>query len=59
MVFFRNVQLRWMPVKGDHSLTLALERPGASGDAGIYSDRVELQNIKARFPLPDFSGAYK
>ena len=59
MVFFRNVQVRWMPVKGEHAVTLALERPGASGDQGIYADRIELQNIKARFPLPDFSGAYK
>jgi hypothetical protein len=59
MVFFRNVQVRWMPIQGDTSLTFALERPGASGDAGVYADRVELQNIKARFPLPDFSGAYK
>jgi hypothetical protein len=25
----------------------------------VYADRVELQNIRARFPLPDFSGAYK
>ena len=58
--FFRNVQVRWMPIQGDSSsLTLALERPGASGDQGVYSDRIELQNIKARFPLPDFSGAYK
>ena len=48
-----------MPVKGDHNVTLALERPGASGDQGIYADRIELQNIKARFPLPDFSGSYK
>jgi hypothetical protein len=59
MVFFRNVQVRWMPLQGDRNLTLALERPGASGDQGIYADRVELQNIKARFPLPDFSGSYK
>ena len=59
MVFFRNVQVRWMPVKGEHAVTLALERPGASGDQGIYADRIELQNIKARFPLPDFSGSYK
>jgi DcaP outer membrane protein len=59
MVFFRNVQVRWMPLQGDRSLTLALERPGASGDQGVYADRVELQNIRARFPLPDFSGAYK
>ncbi len=58
MVFFRNVQVRWMPIKGASNLTLALERPGASGDQGIYSDRIELQNIKARFPMPDFTGAY-
>ena len=59
MVFFRNVQVRWMPMQGDTRLTLALERPGASGDAGIYADRIELQNIRARFPLPDFSGEYR
>jgi hypothetical protein len=59
MVFFRNVQVRWMPLKGDRSLTLALERPGASADQGVYAGRIELQNVRARFPLPDFSGAYK
>jgi hypothetical protein len=59
MVFFRNVQLRWMPMRGDKSLTLALERPGASGDPGTLAGRIELQNIKGRFPLPDFSAAYK
>jgi hypothetical protein len=58
MVFFRNVQVRWMPLKGDSNLTLALERPGASGDAGVLADRIELQNIKGRTPLPDFTGAY-
>ncbi len=56
MVFFRNVQLRWMPLRGNTSVTVAAERPGASGDQGAYSDRVELQNIKARFPMPDLSG---
>jgi hypothetical protein len=59
MVFFRNVQVRWMPITGEHAVTLALERPGASGDQGVYSDRIELQNIRGRFPLPDFSGSYK
>ena len=58
MVFFRNVQVRWMPIKGDTNLTLALERPGASGDAGVLADRIELQNIKGRTPLPDFTGQY-
>jgi len=59
MVFFRNVHFRWMPVRGEHSMTLALERPGASGDQGIYADRIELSGITARFPVPDFSAAYK
>ena len=52
---YRNVQFRWTPVASEHSnLMVALERPGASGDQGPYADRIELQNIKARFPLPDF-----
>ena len=59
MVFFRNVQLRYMPAIGDHNVVIALERPGASGDQGVYADRVELDGIRPRFPLPDFSAAYK
>jgi hypothetical protein len=57
MVFFRNVQLRWMPVRNDRTeLVLALERPGASADQGIYAGRIELQGIKPKFDMPDFSG---
>ena len=60
MVFFRNVQLRWTPIStGGRTLMVAIERPGASGDAGVYADRVELQGIQGRNVLPDFSGAYK
>ncbi len=59
MVFFRNVQARWMPLRGDQDLMFALERPGASADQGVYSGRVELQGVTPRFPLPDLSGAYK
>ena len=57
MVFFRNVQIRWMPIRRKTgSVTLALERPGASGDQGIYADRIELSNIRPRFNFPDLSG---
>ena len=59
MVFFRNVQVRWMPIQGDTRLTLAIERPGASGDAGVLADRIELQNVKGRNPVPDVSGEYR
>src|SRR5512134_3680811 len=40
MVFFRNVQVRWTPIQGDNTFMVALERPGASGDAGVYAGRV-------------------
>ncbi len=59
MVFFRNVQVRWMPLRGNHELFLALERPGASADQGRFADRIELQNVKGHFPAPDFSAHYK
>ena len=59
MPLFRNVQVRWMPIKGDTRMTIALERPGASGDAGVLADRIELQNVKGRFPAPDLSGEYR
>ena len=60
LAWYRNVQFRWTPVADEHSnLMFALERPGASGDQGVYADRIELQNINARFPIPDFTAAYK
>lgn len=60
MVFFRNVQVRWMPVnKGNHQLWFALERPGASGDLGTVASRIELQHIQGRFPAPDLSARFR
>jgi hypothetical protein len=59
MAFFRNVQVRYMPIQGDTRLTIALERPGASADAGDYASRVELANVKPRFPVPDLSAEYR
>jgi hypothetical protein len=60
MVFFRNVQVRWTPYSKDGKTAMvALERPGASGDAGVYANRIELQDIQSRSALPDFSGAFK
>jgi DcaP outer membrane protein len=59
MAFFRNVQVRYMPIQGDTRFTIALERPGASADGGIYADRVELQDIKPHFPVPDLSAEYR
>jgi hypothetical protein len=60
MVFFRNVQVRWMPIReANRRLTLALERPGASNDAGLLADRIELEDVTGRFPMPDISGEFR
>jgi outer membrane DcaP-like protein len=59
MAFFRNVQVRWMPLQGDSFATIALERPGASADASDFADRIEIQNLRGRFPYPDLSGEYR
>jgi hypothetical protein len=56
MVLFRNLQFRWMPIRNDRTqLTFAIERPGASADGGVYTDRIELQGIKPKFDMPHFS----
>ncbi|HET6277834.1 MAG TPA: DcaP family trimeric outer membrane transporter [Candidatus Polarisedimenticolia bacterium] len=58
MVFFRNVQVRYMPMQGDNELFIALERPGASGDPGVLVGAPAVA-LTGRFPLPDLSGHYR
>ena len=60
MVFFRNIQLRYMPIMGDRNhVSIALERPGASGDGGDYDDIIQARGLTPRFPLPDLSAEYR
>jgi hypothetical protein len=61
MVFFRNVQLRWTPWQdeGGSRFAVALERPGASADQGVYAGRIELEGVTGRFPLPDLSAQFR
>jgi hypothetical protein len=59
MVFFRNVQVRYAAMQGNNELFIALERPGASADQGAFSGRIELADVSAHLPLPDFSAHFK
>jgi DcaP outer membrane protein len=60
MLFFRNTQVFWEPyVNGDSNIRVAIENPGASGDAGRLANRVELSNVVGRFPAPDLTGHYR
>jgi DcaP outer membrane protein len=59
MVFFRNIQVRYAALQGANEVFIALERPGASADAGPYQGRIELDSVSSHFPLPDLSAHYK
>jgi hypothetical protein len=59
MANIRNLQVRYMPIQGDTKLTIALEKPGATADEGVYSDRIELKSVKAHFTLPDLTAEYR
>jgi hypothetical protein len=58
MAFFRNVQVRYMPIQGETFMTIALERPGASADGSTYSEVNSLASVKGNFPAPDLSAEY-
>ncbi|HEY4212554.1 MAG TPA: DcaP family trimeric outer membrane transporter [Steroidobacteraceae bacterium] len=55
----RNILVYWRPLNDGNRFTIALERPGATGDGGIYADRIDLQDVHLRFPLPDLTTAYR
>lgn len=59
MSLCKNVQIRFIPVQGKNRLAIALERPGASADQGIYRDRIELSDVKPKFNLPDLSAEFR
>jgi hypothetical protein len=59
MSLCKNVQIRFTPIQGRDRLAIALERPGASADQGIYRDRIELTDVKPKFNLPDLSAEFR
>jgi len=62
MTFFRNVQVFWRAYEDSTSqFTVALERPGASGDAGVFADRIDIAgfSLRPRYPWPDFTTGYR
>lgn len=59
MSLCKNVQFRYIPLNGKTRLAFALERPGASADEGIYTNRIELDDVKPYFNLPDFSAEFR
>jgi hypothetical protein len=59
MVFYRNVQLRWTPVKGATTLAVALENPGNDVNLGVSEDPEWQGNVQSKNDLPDFTARAK
>jgi hypothetical protein len=62
MVFYRNVQIRYMPINSEtKELWIALERPGAGADKGTVStpEFPGLDSVKAHLSAPDVSAHFK
>jgi hypothetical protein len=64
MPFLRNIQIRYTPImNANHSLAVALERPGASSDQGQYGEDFVyaslLDDVKPRFSVPDLTAEYR
>jgi hypothetical protein len=59
MSLCKNVILRYNPLQGRNHLSIALERPGASADQGVYRDRIELEDVAPKFALPDLTAEFR
>jgi hypothetical protein len=60
MLFFRNLQVFWQPINDDGDrLTFSIENPGGSGDGGLVAERIAIEGVRARYPLPDFAAEYR
>jgi hypothetical protein len=58
MIFYRNIQFRYMPVKSEHnSVAISFENPGASGDSGVLAG--SYANTVAHWPVPDLAAHYR
>jgi len=60
MIFYRNIQFRYMPVKTEeNSVAISLEKPGASGDPGVLANDESLTGVVGHYPLPDLAAHYR
>lgn len=59
MVFYRNVQFRYMPLQGEDAVAISLEDPGGSGDPGVLVGNPRITDFKPRFPAPNLAAHYR
>ncbi|MBL8197850.1 MAG: porin [Chromatiales bacterium] len=59
MVFLRNPQIRWTPIKGDSTFAVAIENPGNDIDSGQYREVDDFPGAQGDQELPDLTAHYR
>lgn len=61
MVFLRNAQVRWTPIRGDHTLAVAIEQPSSDIDVGEFDRLIDGLGLDVRGVnrMPNFTGRYR
>jgi hypothetical protein len=48
-----------MHIQDDSKLTIDLEKTGATADEGLYTEQLDLKNVKPQFTLPNLTAEYR
>lgn len=59
MVFLRNPQIRWTPIKGNQTFAVAIENPGNDIDSGQYREVADFPGAQGDQELPDLTAHYR
>jgi DcaP outer membrane protein len=59
MVFLRNPQIRWTPIKGDSTFAVAIENPGNDIDSGQFREVGDIPDAQGDQEYPDFTTHYR
>ena len=59
MVFLRNPQIRWTPLKGDSTFAIAIENPGNDIDSGQFREVADFPGAQGKQDLPDFTARWR
>jgi hypothetical protein len=61
MVFLRNPQLRWTPIRGDHTFAVAIEQPFSDIDVGTFDRALGALDLDAVgvARIPNFTSRYR
>jgi hypothetical protein len=59
MVFLRNPQIRWTPVKGDQTFAIAVENPGNDIDSGQFREVADFPGAQGDQEYPDLTAQYR